>query len=56
MPLGDGYNVDLQDLLYGGTIAYEKGPFSGGIEYLKGKNKYEVFKDRDDTLFKDTEG
>jgi len=54
VPLDDGYNVDLQNLLYGGTIAYEKGPFSGGIEYLKGKNKYD-FKDRDDTLFKDTE-
>ena len=32
---------------------YEKGPFSGGIEYLKGKNKYD-FRDREDTLQKDT--
>ena len=53
VPLGDGYNVDLQDLLYGGTIAYEKGPFSGGIEYLKGKNKYDL-RDIEDTLQKDT--
>ena len=51
--LGDGKNVDLQDLTYGGTLMYDKGPFSGGIEYLKGKDKFD-FKDKDLTLDKDT--
>ena len=51
--LGDGKNVDLQDLTYGGTVMYDKGPFSGGIEYLKGKEKFD-FKDKDLTLNKDT--
>ena len=51
--LGDGKNVDLQDLTYGGTLMYDQGPFSVGIEYLKGKDKFD-FKDKDDTLFKDT--
>ena len=51
--LGDGKNVDLQDLTYGGTLMYDQGPFSAGIEYLKGKDKFD-FKDKDDTLFKDT--
>ena len=51
--LGDGKNVDLQDLTYGGTVMYDKGPFSGGIEYLKGKEKFD-FKDKDLTLDKDT--
>ncbi len=51
--LGDGKNVDLQDLTYGGTLMYDKGPLSAGIEYLKGKDKFD-FKNKDDTLFKDT--
>ena len=51
--LGDGKNVDLQDLTYGGTLMYDKGPFSAGIEYLKGKDKFD-FKDKDLTLDKDT--
>jgi len=51
--LGDGKNVDLQDLTYGGTLMYDQGPFSTGIEYLKGKDKFD-FKDIDDTLAKDT--
>jgi len=51
--LGDGKNVDLQDLTYGGTLMYNQGPFSAGIEYLKGKDKFD-FKDIDDTLEKDT--
>ena len=51
--LGDGKNVDLQDLTYGGTLMYDQGPFSAGIEYLKGKDKFD-FKDTDDTLVKDT--
>jgi hypothetical protein len=51
--LGDDKNVDLQDLTYGGTLMYDKGPFSAGIEYLKGKDKFD-FKDKDDTLVKDT--
>ena len=51
--LGNGKNVDLQDLTYGGTLMYDQGPFSAGIEYLKGKDKFD-FKDTDDTLVKDT--
>ena len=51
--LGDGKNVNLQDLTYGGTLMYDKGPFSAGIEYLKGKDKFD-FKDKDLTLDKDT--
>ena len=51
--LGDDKNVDLQDLTYGGTLMYDKGPFSAGIEYLKGKDKFD-FKNIDDTLVKDT--
>ena len=51
--LGNGKNVDLQDLTYGGTLMYDQGPFSAGIEYLKGKDKFD-FKDKDDTLVKDT--
>jgi len=51
--LGNGKNVDLKDLTYGGTLMYDQGPFSAGIEYLKGKDKFD-FKDIDDTLEKDT--
>ena len=51
--LGNGKNVDLQDLTYGGTLMYDQGPFSAGIEYLKGKDKFD-FKDKDNTLVKDT--
>ena len=46
-------NVDLQDLTYGGNVMYDKGPFSVGIEHLKGKDKYD-FKYKDDTIVKDT--
>jgi hypothetical protein len=49
----DGTNVDLQDLTYGGNVMYDKGPFSVGIEHLKGKDKYN-FKYKDDTIVKDT--
>jgi hypothetical protein len=49
----DGTNVDLQDLTYGGNVMYDKGPFSVGIEHLKGKDKYD-FKYKDDTIVKDT--
>ena len=51
--LNGGYNLDQQDLTYGGTLMYDHDPFSVGIEYLKGKDKYD-FKKEDTTLAKDT--
>ena len=52
-PLPDGITGQLQDTNYGGTLMYDKGPYSAGVEYIKDKNKIDILKD-DQTLFKDT--
>jgi len=52
-PLPDGITGQVQDTNYGGTLMYDQGPYSAGVEYMKNKNKTDILKE-DQTLFKDT--
>ena len=53
IPLEDEYNVDLKNLMYGGTLMGQKDNIFAGVEGLKIKNKINFMKEND-TLFKDT--
>ena len=53
IPLEDEYNVDIQNLIYGGTLMGQKDNIFAGAEGIKIKNKINFMKENQ-TLFKDT--